>query len=222
MERIVKAGLGAKVRRNNMIKLTIVATIAIVGIFMAVVSVIGGSYLLAIVYLAAAVLGVLYSIIKINTTLPPGISCDGEKLYMNTWDNNFFPFNINSKPIFFADFIPARTLTYEIELNAIEDMAIGTKGYLSRTLQDAEFDRRVAEVTRKNSRIASLVKRCDILYVRIKGGEIYLMTVNDFDVDELYRIVDMVEHLTHGLEFKTNLRKLRRKREKIQSRQNII
>ena len=47
------------------------------------------------------------------------------------------------------------------------------------------------------------------------------MTVTDFDVDELHRLVDLVEHCTHGLEFKTNLRKLRKIREFTEGRQRI-
>ena len=221
MVSFVKAGLSARVRRRNLIKLAFVATVAVIGIFMAVVSVINASYLFALLYMAAAVLGVLYSIIKINSTLPPYAACDGQILYMNTWDNCFFPFNINFRPKFFADFVPARIVTYEIPVAEIIDMAIGTKGFLSRTVRDERLDRKIADVAGKSRRLADLIKRCDILYVKLKNGAVCAMTVTDFDVDELHRLVDLVEHCTHGLEFKTNLRILRKIREFTEGRQRI-
>lgn len=221
MANLVKAELSARVKRNNMIKLTLVATIAVIGILMAVVSVINGKYLFAVAYLLAAVLGVLYTIIKINATLPPYAACDGEKLYMNTWNNCFFPYNLDFKPKFFADFVPARIVTFELPLDEIDDMAIGTKGYLSRTLKNEKLDSRFAAIAAKNRRLATELKRLDILYVRLKSGRIYMMSVSDFDVESLYHLVDMIEHRTQGLEFKTNVRLLRRKRETIEGRQRI-
>lgn len=215
MEHLVRAGLGQRERRNNIIKLTLVATVAVVGILMAVISVINGAYVFAALYLLAAVLGVLYSIIKINAVIPPYAASDGERLYLNTWDNNFFPFNIDFRPAFFADFIPAKTLSYEIPISEITDMAIGTKGYLLRVLHDEKFAERMVDISRRNRRIDGLIKRCDILYVKVRSGEIYMMSVSDFDINGLYRLVDVVEHSARGLEFKTNLRKLRKKRETI-------
>lgn len=215
---IIRADFGQKARRRNMIKLTVVATAALIGVVMAIISVIFSRYLSAVLYLAAAVLGVLYAIIKINTILPPYAAVDGERLYMNTWDNNFFPFNIDFKPTFFADFIPAGTVSYEIPLSEIDDMAIGTKGYLLRTVGDSEVARRMSEIQRHGKRLDTMMKRCDILYVKTKSGEVYMMSVSDFDVNELYRLVDFVEHSTRGLEFKTNLRILRKKRDTIPGR----
>lgn len=215
MEHLVRVGLGQRERRNNMIKLTVVATVAVVGILMAVISVIKGAYLFALLYLLAAVLGVMYAIIKINAVLPPFAASDGKRLYLNTWDNNFFPFNIDFRPAFFADFVPAKTLSYEIPLSEITDMAVGTKGYLLRVLNDEKFAERMADISRRNRRIDGLMKRCDILYVKVRSGEIYMMSVSDFDINGLYRLVDTVEHSTRGLSFKTNLRKLRKKRETI-------
>ena len=216
---IVRASLGQRAKRGHMIRLTIVATVAVVGILMAVVSIIGGSYLFAALYMAAAVLGVMYAVIKINTVLPPYAAADSQRLYMNTWDNGFFPFDINFRPAFLADFIPAKTVTYEIPLSEITDMAIGTKGFMLRVLKDEKFAQKMLEISKKSKRLSELLKRVDLLYVRVKSGGIYLMSVAEFDIDELYRLVDIAEHSAKGLEFKTNVRKLRKKRESILGRE---
>lgn len=218
MEHTVRAGISAKKKQNGIIKLTVVATAAVVGVLMTVVSLVHGAYLFALLYAAAALLGGLYAVIKINSILPPCAEASSEMLYMTTWDNSFFPFNIDFRPAFLADFIPAKTITYEIPMSEIADMAIGTKGYLARALNNPVFDARMNELTRKNHRLDTLLKRCDILYVRLKNDDVYMMSVSDFDVNELYRLVDIVEHATRGLEFKTNLRLLRKKRETILGR----
>ena len=53
----------------------------------------------------------------------------------------------------------------------------------------------------------------DILYARLANGEIYMMSVTDFDVDGLNDTVNAVMHGAHVSEFKTNMRLLRKKRE---------
>lgn len=221
MVSVVKVGPSARVRRRSLVKLSIVAAVSVTGIFMAVLSIINASYLFALLYMAAAVLGVLYSIIKINSILPPYAACDGRILYMNTWDNCFFPFNVSFRPKFFADFVPAKLITYEVPVEEIVDMAIGTKGFLSRTVKDELLEKKIADTVGDGGRLADLIKRCDILYVKLKNGAVCAMSVTDFDVEQLHRLVDLIEHCTHGLDFKTNLRKLRKIREFAEGRQRI-
>lgn len=213
MSSIAKAGLSAKFKRRNIIKLTIVATIAVVGIVMSVLSVINAQYLFAILYFIAALLGTLYAIIKINTVIPPYIECNHKSIILSTWDNGLFPFNIRFKPKFFSDFIPAKAKSYEIPLSEVDSILIGSKGFLLRNVSDGVLDGMFKEMFAGNRRLAELAKRCDILYLKLKGGRIYIMSVNDFNYDELYSVVDKVEHLVQGLEFKTNIRKLRKKRD---------
>ena len=213
MGSIAKAGLSAKFKRRNLIKLTVVATIAVIGIVMSVMSVLNAQYVFALLYFIAALLGTLYAIIKINTVLPPMIECDNECITLSTWDNGLFPFNIHFKPTFFADFIPAKTKSYEIPLSEIDSLLIGSKGFVSRTVSDSTLEGMYKDMFAGNRRLSELAKRCDILYLKLKSGRVYIMSVNDFDPDELYRIVDKVEHLVQGIDFKTNIRKLRKKRD---------
>ena len=221
MANSVKAELSATVKRINLIKIAVVATISVVGLILAAVSIFRGAFLFALAYLVAGVLGVLYTIIEINSTLPPSIECDGERLILNTWENGFFPYKIDFTPRFFADFVPAKSVSSTLPLDDITELAIGTKGFLTRTLKSREIEERLTEICLLSRRIEGYMKRCDILCVRLKDDSIHMMSVKDFDMDAMYKIIDMTEHRIQGLEFKTNVRKLRRKRETIEGRQRI-
>ena len=217
----VKAELARKTKRLNAIKIALVAAISVIGLMLAAISVINGSYLFSTAYLIAGMLGVMYAVIKINSTFPPLITCDGQKLLVRMWDNGFFPYIIDFKPKFFADFMPAKTVTREIPLCEIADLAIGTRGFLSRTYKDYDLDEKLNRISQDSRRLESVMKRCDILYIRLNDGSVFAVSVTDFDVDELFALVDLIEHNAVGVEFKTNLRLLRRRRETIDGRQRI-
>ena len=218
---LVKAELAQRTKRLNGIKIALVAVVSVIGLMLAAVSVINGSYLFAAAYLIAGLLGVMYAVIKINSTFPPLITCDGQKLFVRMWDNGFFPYIIDFKPKFFADFMPAKTVTYEIPLSEIADLGIGTKGFLARTYKNYDLDTRLNSVSAESRRLESIMKRCDILYIRLADDRIFAVSVTDFDVDGLFALVDLIEHNASGLEFKTNMRLLRRRRETIDGRQKI-
>lgn len=221
MANLVKAEIAAATKKVNTVKIALVAAVSVVGLMLAAVSVFDGSFLFATAYFIAGVLGGLYAVIKINSTFPPMITCDGEKLVIRMWDNGFFPYNISFRPGFFADFIPARTEITVIPVSEITDMAIGTRGFIAKMFDGNELEEKIAEISAVSNRLETVIKRCDILYIRLENGSVYTVSVTDFDIDGLYNIVDMIEHRTAGLEFKTNLRLLRRKRETIDGRQRI-
>ncbi len=215
MAQSVRAELSEKVKRQSLIKIAVVGTISVIGLILAVYSIVRLNFLFAFLYLVAGVMGALYTIIEINFSRVPFVECDGEKLVFSTWDNNIFPYKVDFKPKFFADFVPSKAVSYEITLDDVADMAIGSKGFLTKALKSLELDRKFAEFSVYSKRVEGFVKRCDILCVRLKDGSIYMMSVKSFDMDELYRIVDMTEHQVQGLEFKTSVRQLRKKRETI-------
>lgn len=217
----VKAELAQKTKRLNGIKIALVAVVSVIGLMLAAISVMNGSYLFAAAYLIAGMLGVMYAVIKINSTFPPLVTSDGDKLYIRMWDNGFFPYIIDFRPKFFADFMPAKTVTTEIPLSEIADLAIGTMGFLLRTYNNYDLDRKLNQIAAESRRLEAIMKRCDILYIRLKDDRVFAVSVTGFDVDELFYLVDMIEHNASGLEFKTNMRLLRRKRETINGRQKI-
>ncbi len=215
MAKSVKAELSERVKKQSLVKIAVVGTISLTGLILSVSSLIGRSWIFGLLYLVAGLMGALYTVIEINLTKVPSIECDGETLWLNIWDNGIFPYKFDFKPSFFADFIPSKNVREEIALADISDIAVGTMGFLTKTLKSQELDRRFAEFTDFSKRVALYVKRCDIFCVRLADGRIHMMSVKNFDIDRLYTIIDMIEHSVQGVEINTNIRKLRKKRETI-------
>ena len=178
MKIITNAGVSAKVKKNGIIKLTVIATVAVTGIIFAVYSVFNAQYLFSLLYLLAAFLGVTYSVMKINTLLPPSIECDGKKLSLTTWDNCIFPYDVNFKPSVLADFVPAKTKTFEIPVSEISSIVIGSKGFIIRSSSDSGAEQRFFEILGNNKKFHNTAKRSDIFYVTLKDGNVYFMSVD--------------------------------------------
>lgn len=220
MTNFIKAELDAKVRTRSIVKIAVVATVSIAGLVLAVTSLIGGAFLYAAAYLVAGALGVLYAIIRINATFVQSVVLDGDRLTLNMWDNGFFPYNIHYKPRFFADFVPAKSVSYELNISDISDIVIGSSGFVAKTDADS-ISKRIAEVLDEDKSLERFLKRYDMLYVKLSDGGTYIMSVDSFDTDALYELVDYLERNVQGLEFKTNVRHLRRMRDSADLRPKI-
>ena len=127
------------------------------------------------------------------------------------------PYNIDFKPQFFGDFVPAKSVVYEIPLSDISEISIGSKGFLVKTLKDIEINNIFSDFSKRCKRADGLIRRLDILAVKLRDGKVYMMNVDKFDFDKIYEIVDYIEHRTQELLFNTNVRVLRRKRETLSS-----
>ena len=211
MKIIARAGISSKVKSRAVIKLTIIATIAVIGVVFSAFSIFNAQYLFAVLYFFAATLGCMYFIIKLNTILPLQIECDGENLYLTTWDNCLFSHNINFKPVFFADFVPAKIKCIQIPLKEISSVVIGSRGFINRTLREALLTDSCFDNLPENKRLDDMSKRMDIFYAILKDGSTYYMSINDFDINEIYDVADTVCRYVPGFELKTNIRKLRKK-----------
>lgn len=221
MANFVKAELDRKTKTGKLVRIAVVSTVSLVGIILAVTSLIGGAVLYALAYLAAGVLGVLYAIISINATFVQSIILNGEKLYLNTWDNGFFPFDIYYKPRFLADFVPAKSISYEINIADISEIVVGSKGFLLKAADADAVSTKMNELLATDSGLDKFLKRYDIFYVKLADGKVYMMEVNNFDADSLYAIADYAERTVQGLEFKTNVRLLRRRKDSKEMRSRI-
>ncbi len=215
MAKAIKAELSEKVKKISLVKIAVVGTISIVGLIFSLCNLFGRGWIFALFYFVAGMMGVLYTVIEINLTRVPSVECDGETLWLNTWDNGIFPYRVDFKPRFFADFIPAKSESITLPLDEISDIAVGTMGFLRKTLKSQELDSEFSKFSHFSKRVGLYVKRCDIFCVRLKDGGIYMMSVKNFDMDGLYNIIDMIERSVQGVEFSTNIRKLRKKRETI-------
>lgn len=213
MTEFIKAELAKKKKQSRIIRIAVVSTVSLVGLVLAVASLFKGDFLYAFAYLIAGALGVLYAAISINATFVQSVTLDGDKLVLNTWNNGFFPFDVYYKPRFFADFVPAKSVSYEIASNDIKELLIGSKGFLLKMADEGAINEKLGIIIACDKGLDKHLKRFDILYVKTVDGGVYMMEVNDLDSDCLYEIMDNIEKNVQGLEFKTNVRSLRKRKD---------
>ncbi len=221
MEEVLRAELSEKTKKINTVKISIVLSVSVLGLILAVLNLFLASFLFAVVYFVAGFLGLIYSVIIINETLVPRITVLENSLVLRTWDNGFLPYNIDFKPQFFGDFVPAKSVVYEIPLSDISGISIGSKGFLVKTVKDIELNNIFSDLLARCKRADGMIKRLNILVVKLRDGKVYAMNVDKFNFDALYEVVDYIEHRTQELLFNTNVRVLRRKRETLSKKKTI-
>lgn len=209
MDYIEKASLSQNKKRINIIKISIVGVICTIGFILACFSVYIKSYIYATLYLIAVVLGLAYVIIKINSVMPAYIAADNDKIYLQCWDNGAFPYKINFKPSFLADFVPAKVQKKEIPISGIKNMMIGSKNYLIRNLEDTDFSKQITDISNSRHTEHGAIRKMDFVCITDNSDNVYFMPVTDMDPDSLAKVVNLVHRKNEAVQIKCNLRQIR-------------
>lgn len=214
MEFLSKVSLSQKVRRDYIIKISIVGSVSLAGLVLAIYSLIVGNFLFALWYLAAFILGFSYVIIRINTAFPTYIAATSEHVVLSFWKNGVMPYTLPEKPTFISDFIPEKIKTIQIPMNDIESVLIGSKKYLEKNLAAEDMPEILTRLS-ENKHFAGALKRMDFICVKTKYGDNCFMSVTDFDISGLLEFVSTIEKHCTGVQILTNIPKLVRLRSKI-------
>lgn len=206
MEYVKKAAMSQRRKKLNIIIVSVMGAVCLVGILLAVYSIYKANYIYAALYTAAVILGLGYVIIKINSIMPLYIAADREKVYMQCWRNGAFPYNIEFKPSFFADFVPDKVVKREIPTESITRIYVGSKNYLARNLENTDFEKRTRIIEKKRH---SAVRRLDFICITDKNNEIYFMPVSEIDPSALAELVNFIYRKNPDIEIKCNLREIR-------------
>lgn len=209
MEYSKKAAISQNKKKFNIITVSAVGAVCLVGILLAVYSLYNASYLYAALYFIAVLLGLGYVIIKINSIIPLYIAADGRNVYIQNWNNGAFAYNINFKPSFLADFIPAKVVKYEIPIEKIEKIYVGSKNYLARNLENTDFAERAGRLERARRSDKNAIRRMDFICITDNENKVYFMPVSDIDTKALAEIVNYVHRKNPEAEIKCNLREIR-------------
>lgn len=211
MEFLSKASLSHKVRRDYIIRISIVGSVSLVGIILAIYSLTVGNLLFALWYLAAFILGLSYVIIRINTAFPTYIGATSESVVLSFWKNGVMPYTLPEKPTFFSDFIPEKIKTIEISMDDIDSVIIGSKKILAKHLSPEEFPEILSRLSGEKH-FDRVLKRMDFICVKTKFGDNCFMSITDFDVKEIFEFTNTLEKYCSGVQILTNLPKLVRMR----------
>lgn len=211
MEFIEKASLAHSKRNFNIIKITVVAVVCLIGFILAIQSILRGNVLYTLLYIIAIILGMSYVVIKINTTMPAFLAVTKENIVMQCWENGIFPYNINFKPAFFADFVPAKIIRKEVAISDVKKIYVGSKNYLVRSLANTSFPEMIQKVMSSRRTDEDSVRKMDFICVIKKNDNIEYMSVTNTDTKDLAKTINYIYRENPDIEIKCNLRELRTK-----------
>jgi len=212
MRNFEKVSLNQKERNINTIKISLVATVGLIGLVMMIVSLSVGNYLFSIWYLIAFLLALVYVVIRINAVFPIYVSIDNDKLIMSTWYNEIMPYKLPEKTTFFSDFIPDTIKTEEIMIKDIMSIYIGSERLFFKELPEDMIPISLKRAL-EDEHIQNEVKRMDFMLVVAKDGEECFMSVDNFDIKELAKLLDRIERNGDKVQIITNNPKLSKIRE---------
>ncbi len=211
MEYLSKVSIGDKVRRDHVIKISLVGSVCLVGLVLGIYNLTVGNFLFALWYILAFLLGLSYVIIRINACFPTFIATDGEKVVLSSWKNGIMPYTLPEKPNFISDFIPEKVKTSEIAMDDIDSVIIGSRRFLKKSLGEEEYPQVLARLD-LDKHFDSTLKRMDFIFVRTKEGENCFMSITDFDLLGIKDFLDIIEKNCQGVQVLINIPKLVRMR----------
>lgn len=208
---IVKARSDTLYRRSSGMIIFIVAAFVCFAAFMAVYTLSGSSekrLAFGIGYIASAVLGLMYVIIRINTVYATYIAADDENVYMKNWVNDFLPYNTGGGIKFVNAFIPARTKLTEVPIEDIYAVFIGTKNFIkryARTNDDFLKSVRIFEHS-KDRYEKKQVQGMDIFYIETIHGESCYMPIVKFNTKAVNKLLKTINRKNPAAEIKSGSR----------------
>lgn len=211
MEFLKKAAMSQHKKKMKIASISAMGAVCIAAVVLAVVSLCKANYVYVALYMLAAVLALAYVIIKINSVMPLYVACDGKNVYMQCWKNGAFPYDINFKLSFFADFVPDKVVKKEIAIDKITRLFVGSKNYLVRNTEGTGFAERAAAIEKSRRTEQNAVRRMDFILIESSDGEISFMPVNDIDSSALAELVNYLHRKKPDIEIKCNLREIRTK-----------
>lgn len=207
MENFEKVCINRHLRNTGIVAISFVGTVSIIGLALTIYSIVLAKYLFALWYFVAFVLGLVYTVIKINATFPTYVMTDGEVLSMSIWENGIMPYQLPEKPNFFSDFIPEKIRTDEILIKEIDSIYIGSNKFLEKSLEEDKIPEILHRLS-KDKHLKATIKRMDFMLVVAKDGEECFMSVTGFDISELANLLNTIERNGTGVQIFTNIPKL--------------
>ena len=214
MEANVKVSVNAKLRRNATIKISLVGTVAVLGLALSIYSLITANFLFSLWYFVAFVLGLSYVVIRINAIFPTYVMIDNGELAMSIWENGIVPYKLPEKPTFISDFMPDKIKKDKISADEIAEIYIGSKRFFDRNLEDDKYPKILKKISER-THFDNTIKRMDFMLVIAKDGESCFMSVTDFDVYALAELLDEVEKSYADIKISVGMPKLKRIRDRM-------
>lgn len=206
-----KACTNKKYRRKNKIILSIMSVLSILSLVMLIFSFVTGKILFGFSWMIAFILLASYVLIRYNTIFPTYLATDKTNIYMNTWSNDFFSYDISNKIKFAREFIPSKTKLIKIPIENITSIIIGTKNSVKRyTTEDGEFHNKVKPLEKsKDFATKKAINSMDLFFVQTEDSNSYFMPIENFSPRNVSRVLQFVQRINPTISIKVNSRNFR-------------
>lgn len=199
----VKVCTKSSYRRKNFIAIAIIALLAVIAVALGVYNLVNGKIWFVVSYLIAALLCVVFVVIRSNTVYSTYIAADKRSVYMRRWINGFMPYSTKFPIAVLREFIPAKTELIELPISDISAVYIGTKNFIKRsavTANDFAIDVEPFEKS-KDFTVKRTVQSMDIFYAETFDGEVAYMPVVEFGVKPMLRLLKHINLRNKDTEF---------------------
>lgn len=206
-----KACTKKKYRRKNSIIILVMSALSLLSLIMLLYSFIVGNVLFGFSWVIAFILLASYVLIRYNTVFPTYLATDKSNIYMNTWSNDFFSYDISNKVKFAREFIPAKTKLIKIPIENISSIVIGTKNSVKRYAEDSsDFSQRVLPLEKsKDFATKKIINSMDLFYVTTNDSNSYFMPIINFSPRDVSRIIQFIQRINPNINIKVNSRVFR-------------
>lgn len=201
MDLTQRASMTKKVKNFNLILICIIGSISVLGLVMAIYSIVKFEFIFAIIYLVAVILGFSYIVMKINLIVPTYVERKDEFIFIQNWVNGLFPFVPDNGLI--GEFIPSKSMLKKIDISSIVKIYIGSRNYLLKIVEPGYFSNTMETYKEKYDNI---IKHMEFLYIKTVDDTEVFVSVTDFDEDELVGIFKPIIEENEKIDFKCSNR----------------
>lgn len=198
-------------RRNNIIILSIMSIVAIASVVMLIYSFVNDRIHFGLAWLIAFVLSSSYVLIRRNTVFSTYLATDKQSIYMNTWTNDFLPYDVSNKIKLVREFIPAKTKLIKIPIEEINSVVIGTKNFIKRYAEECiDFQQKVLPFEKtKDYYQKRAINSMDIFFVITEDGSSYFMPIEKFSSRDVSRVLQLIQRFNPDINIKINSKTFR-------------
>ena len=211
MEYAAKACTHKRYRRNNKIILSIMTALSILSLIMLVFSFVTEKILFGLSWMIAFILLASYVLIRYNTVFPTYLATYKKNIYMNTWKNDFFSYDVSNKIKIIREFVPSKTKLIKIPIDKISSIVVGTKNSVKKYAEEnEEFQKQVQPFENsKDFAQKKAVNSMDLFFVTTTEGTSYFMPIENFSPRDVSRVLQFIQRLNPEINIKVNSRTFR-------------
>ncbi len=198
-------------RRINIVVLLFMTLVAVASVVMLIYSFVNDRIHFGLAWIIAFILSGSYVLIRRNTVFSTYLATDKQNIYMNTWSNDFLPYDVSNKIKIIREFIPAKTKLIKIPVEEINTVIIGTKNFIKRYAEECEdFTQKLKPFEKsKDYYQKKSIDSMDIFFVITEDGSSYFMPIERFSSRDVSRVLQLIQRLNPDISIKINSKKFR-------------